>query len=159
MSKITPFLWFDGQAEEAARFYCSIFKDAKFGRVVPFTEAGPGPVGAPMMVEFSLFGEDFVGLNGGPQFKFDQAVSFVINTEDQVETDYYWDKLSEGGKPNVCGWTQDRFGLFWQVTPRRLIELVSDPDRAKAARAMGAMMKQTKIVIAEIEAAAEAVPA
>src|SRR5436190_13000382 len=159
MSKITPFLWFDGAAEEAANFYCSVFKDTKIKNVARYTEAGPGPAGSAMTVEFNLLGQDYVALNGGPMYQFSPAISFVIYTDDQAETDHYWNKLSEGGKPSMCGWTDDRFGVTWQVTPRRLIQLITDPDRARAGRAMAAMMKQTKIVIADIEAAADGIPA
>jgi predicted 3-demethylubiquinone-9 3-methyltransferase (glyoxalase superfamily) len=159
MSKITPFLWFDGKAEEAANYYCSVFKDAKITSVARYTEAGPGPAGSAMTVEFNLLGQDYVALNGGPMYQFSPAISFVIYTDNQAETDHYWDKLSDGGKPSMCGWTDDKFGITWQVTPRRLIQLITDPDRARAGRAMAAMMKQTKIVIAEIEAAADGVPA
>ena len=154
MPKITPFLWFDTQAEEAANFYVSVFPNSKISAVMRMPESGPGPAGSVLTVAFELDGETFTALNGGPQFKFDQAVSFVVPCKTQDEVDYYWDKLSEGGKTNVCGWTQDRYGLFWQVTPTRLIELVSSSDKAAASRAMAAMMKMTKIDIAKIEEAA-----
>lgn len=157
MSKITPFLWFDGKAEEAANFYCSVFKDAQIKQVARYTEAGPGPAGSAMTVEFTLFGQDYIALNGGPMYQFSPATSFVIYTDDQAETDHYWNTLSEGGTPSMCGWTDDKFGVTWQVTPRRLIQLITDPDKARAGRAMAAMMKQSKIVIAEIEAAADGV--
>ena len=155
MQKVAPMLWFDTQAEEAANFYVSVFKNAKLGRIARYSEAGPGPAGSAMTVEFELDGQPFTGLNGGPYFKFTEAVSFVISCADQAEVDHYWDRLLEGGKASQCGWLKDKFGLSWQVVPTRLAELASDPDRAKAGRVMGAMMKMIKLDIAGLEAAAQ----
>ena len=156
MPKISPFLWFDTQAEEAAEFYVSLFPNSKVTSVTRYPEGGPRPVGMAMTVSFVLDGEAFTALNGGPQYKFDQAVSFVIPTKDQAETDHYYDSLLEGGTEHACGWVQDRFGLCWQVTPNRLMELLSQPDKAKASRVMGAMMQMMNIDIATLEAAAAA---
>ena len=154
MQKISPFLWFDTQAEEAANFYVSVFKNAKLGKVSRYNEAGPGQAGSVMTIEFELDGQPFTALNAGPYFKFNEAVSFVIKCADQAEVDYYWDRLLEGGTPSQCGWLKDKFGLSWQVTPTQLLELNSDPDPAKAARVMAAMLKMGKIDIAALEAAA-----
>jgi predicted 3-demethylubiquinone-9 3-methyltransferase (glyoxalase superfamily) len=156
MPKITPFLWFDTEAEEAANFYVSLFPNSKITSVTRYTKVGPRPEGMAMTVSFELDGEKFTALNGGPQYKFDQAVSFVVPTKDQAETDHYYDALKDGGREHACGWVQDRFGLCWQITPDRLMELVSDPDRAKAARVMAAMMTMMKIDIATLEQAAAA---
>ena len=146
-------LWFDTQAEEAATFYTGIFKDSKIGAIHRFTEAGPGPEGAVMLIEFELNGQKFSGLNGGPQFTFNEAVSIVVPCADQAEVDYYWSRLTEGGQEVACGWCKDRYGLSWQVVPAAFLEMVGDPDRAKAARVMRAMMAMTKFDIAEIERA------
>ena len=154
MPKITPFLWFDGQAEEAMNFYVSVFKDAEAGEITRYTEAGPGPAGSVMTVSFELFGQPFAGLNGGPHFKFTEAVSFAIECEDQAEVDYYWTRLSDGGETSQCGWLKDRFGLSWQVVPRMLLESNADPDPAKSKRVFEAMMTMTKLDIARLEAAA-----
>lgn len=156
MQKITPFLWFDGNAEEAVDFYCSVFKDAKRGETVRVGKAGPGPEGSVLTASFELFGQKFAVLNGGPQFKFNEAVSFVINCESQEEVDHYWDKLTaNGGQPSQCGWLKDKFGLSWQVTPAILPKMLGDKDPAKAARAMQAMMKMAKLDIAVLEEAYE----
>jgi predicted 3-demethylubiquinone-9 3-methyltransferase (glyoxalase superfamily) len=155
MPKITPFLWFDTQAEEAAVFYVSVFKNAKITSVSRYTEAGPGPAGSAMVVAFELDGQKFNALNGGPSFKFTEAVSFMVDCEDQAEVDHYWDKLSEGGETSQCGWLKDRFGLSWQIVPTAMMRILSNPDRAKAKRAMEAMFKMTKLDIAALEAAAE----
>lgn len=145
MQKITPFLWFDNNAEEAMRFYCSVFKNSKPGRV-----SGP-------MVTFELEGQEFFALNGGPQFPFTEAVSFFVRCGTQAEVDYYWEKLmAGGGKPSRCGWLKDRFGLSWQVIPNRLGELLGDKDPKRANAAMQAMLKMDKIVIADLEKAAQA---
>jgi predicted 3-demethylubiquinone-9 3-methyltransferase (glyoxalase superfamily) len=158
---ITPCLWFDNQAEEAARFYTGIFKNSKIGKISRYTEAGREvhgqPAGKVMTVEFELNGQPFTGLNGGPQFKFNEAISFQIMCRDQEEVDYYWNKLSQGGDPNAqqCGWLKDRYGLSWQVVPEALLELMSDPDREKSGRAMEAMLKMKKLNIAELERAFE----
>jgi predicted 3-demethylubiquinone-9 3-methyltransferase (glyoxalase superfamily) len=148
--KITPFLWFSDNAEEAANFYVSVFPNSKLTDVARMGEGGPA-----LTVAFTLDGEDFVGLNGGPIHPFTEAVSFVIDCETQEEVDYYWKSLTaDGGQPGDCGWLKDRFGLSWQVVPRRLPELLTDPDPARAQRAMQAMMQMHKIDIAGLEAAA-----
>lgn len=153
MPKITPFLWFDDQAEQAAEFYVSIFKNSKLGQVSRYGDAGPGPKGGVMVASFELDGQPFTALNGGPQFKFTEAVSFVVDCETQAEVDDFWDKLSAGGEKGRCGWLKDRFGLSWQVVPRALMELAGDPDPEKSRRVMEAMMQMTKIEIAKLEQA------
>ena len=155
MQKITPFLWFNGQAEEAANFYASIFKNSKIGAVRRYGEAGPGPKGSAMSVEFQLEGEDFIALNGGPQFQFTPAVSFFVNCESQEEVDDLWARLSEGGKTQQCGWLTDKFGLSWQIIPTALGRLLADKDAQKSARVMRAMLQMTKIDIKGLERAAE----
>ena len=155
MQKITPFLWFNGQAEEAANFYTSIFKKSKIGTVRRYGEAGPGPKGSAMSVEFQLQGEDFIALNGGPQFQFTPAVSFFVNCETQEEVDDLWARLSEGGKTQQCGWLTDKFGLSWQIIPTALGRLLADKDAQKSARVMRAMLQMTKIDIQGLERAAE----
>lgn len=148
--KITPFLWFSDNAEEAATFYVSVFPNSQLTDVARMGEGGPA-----LTVAFTLDGEDFVGLNGGPIHRFTEAVSFVIDCETQAEVDHYWEILTAaGGQPGDCGWLKDRFGLSWQVVPRRLPELLTDPDPARAQRAMQAMMQMHKIDIAALEAAA-----
>ena len=149
----TTCLWFDGQAEEAANHYASIFENARIGRIVRSTEAGPGPAGSVITVEFELNGQRFVGLNGGPEFRFNEAISFQVFCEDQDEVDYYWSKLSEGGEESACGWLKDKYGVSWQVIPDGMIELIADPDPEKAARAMEAMLAMTKLDIAAIRRA------
>jgi predicted 3-demethylubiquinone-9 3-methyltransferase (glyoxalase superfamily) len=162
IQKISPFLWFDSQAEDAARFYTGIFKNSKLGKISRYTEAGREvhrrPPGSAMTVEFELEGQKFTALNGGPAFRFTEAISFQINCDSQQEVDYYWEKLGAGGDPNAqqCGWLKDKFGLSWQVVPVALAELMSDPDKAKAGRAMQAMLKMKKIDIDEIKRAAAA---
>ena len=156
MSKITPFLWFNNNAEEAMNFYCSIFKNAKVGKVSRYGEAGPGPKGSVMSATFELEGQEFFALNGGPMFQFTEAVSFYVKCETQAEVDYYWDKLLAGGKPSQCGWLKDRFGLSWQIVPNRLGELLGDKDAKRANAAMQAMLKMSKIVISDLEKAARA---
>lgn len=154
MQKITPFLWFDGQAEEAVAFYLSVFKNAKAGDVMRSGEGGPGPKGSVLCASFELEGIQFTALNGGPHFKFSEAISFLVHCADQAETDYHWDKLIEGGgEHSHCGWLKDRFGVSWQVTPTILLQRMSDPDPVKAGRVAQAMMKMTKIDIAKIEEA------
>lgn len=148
MQKITPFLWFNGQAEEAALFYTRLFSDSAMGSIV--RQAPEGPV---MTVAFRLFGQEFIALNGGPQFAFTPAVSFVVACDTQQEIDAYWEQLSEGGNTNKCGWLDDRFGLSWQVVPRQLGMWMSNPDTAKAQRVMQALMGMTKINMGELEAA------
>jgi predicted 3-demethylubiquinone-9 3-methyltransferase (glyoxalase superfamily) len=146
-------LWFDTQAEEAARFYTALFKDARLGAIHRNTEAGPGPAGAVMLVEFELNGQKFSALNGGPQFTFNEAVSIVVPCADQAEVDYYWDGLADGGQEIACGWLKDRYGLCWQIVPAVFFEMVADPDPAKAARVMQAMMGMTKFDITGLEQA------
>lgn len=154
MAKISPFLWFDGNAEEAANFYTSIFKNSKILKISRYGEGGPGPAGTVMVVNFQIEGQEFIALNGGPHFKFTEAISFTISTETQEETDYYWNKLTAGGGQEVeCGWLKDKFGLCWQVTPKVLSELLADKDKAKAGRVMQAMLKMKKIDIAELKRA------
>ena len=160
-SKITPCMWFDNEAEEAARFYTGIFKNSKIAQISRYGEAGREvhgrPAGSVMVVAFELDGQEFTSLNGGPLFKFTEAISFQVNCETQEEVDYYWDNLSEGGdkKAQRCGWLKDQFGLSWQVVPLVLRELVGDPDSAKSQRTMAAMMKMKKIDIATLERAYE----
>ena len=149
----TTCLWFDGQAEEAANHYSSIFPNAKIGRIGRYTEAGPGPAGSVLAVEFELNGQKFVGVNGGPQFTFNEAISFQIHCDDQDEVDYYWSKLSEGGEEGVCGWLKDKYGVSWQVIPTVLIDMIGDPDPAKAKRATEAMLSIRKLEIAALEKA------
>jgi predicted 3-demethylubiquinone-9 3-methyltransferase (glyoxalase superfamily) len=155
MQKITPFLWFDTQAEEAASFYVSLFKNSRVKTVSRYSDAGPGPKGTAMTVQFDLNGQEFIALNAGPKFKFTPAVSFVINCETQDEVDYYWDKLSAGGRPDQCGWVTDKFGLSWQVIPTVLGRLMADKDAKKAQRVMQAMLQMKKIDIGELQAAAD----
>jgi predicted 3-demethylubiquinone-9 3-methyltransferase (glyoxalase superfamily) len=155
MPAITPFLWFDGQAEQAAEFYVSIFKNSKVTSVSRYTEAGPGPAGSAMVVAFELDGKPFNALNGGPVFNFTEAVSFMVDCETQGDVDYYWDKLVAGGEPSQCGWLKDRYGLSWQIVPAALPRILSNPDPAKVKRAMEAMFKMAKLDIAALEAAAE----
>ena len=153
MQKITPFLWFDGNAEEAANFYVSTFKNSKILSIARYGEAGPGPKGSVMTVEFQLRGQDFIALNGGPQFRFTEAISFSVNCETQEEVDEFWEKLSEGGKEGPCGWLKDRYGLSWQINPIVLGEMLSDPDPAKAQRVMQAMLQMKKIDINRLKQA------
>lgn len=160
MQKITPMLWYDKEAEEAAKFYCSVFKNSKLGHVSRYgggevSEKSGMPEGTVMTAEFEIDGLKFVALNAGPMFKFTEAVSFVINCENQEEVDYYWEKLTaDGGQESMCGWLKDKYGLSWQVTPTRLIELTKDPS--KAPKVMEAMLKMRKLDIATLEAAAAA---
>ena len=160
MSKIAPCLWFDGQAEEAAEFYTSIFPDSEIKSVNRAAADTPsGPAGSVLSVDFTLAGQQFMGLNGGPDFQFNEAISFSIDCEDQAEVDRLWEKLVEGGgEHSVCGWLKDRYGVSWQVIPRRLPELVNGPDPEGAARAMKAMLQMTKIEVAKIEEAYQGVP-
>jgi predicted 3-demethylubiquinone-9 3-methyltransferase (glyoxalase superfamily) len=155
MSKITPFLWFNDQAEEAMNFYVSIFKNSKAGSVTRYGDTGPGPKGPVMTANFQLDGVDFTALNGGPLFPFTEAVSFVVHCETQQEIDHYWDKLTAGGKPVQCGWLKDKFGLSWQVVPDVLPRLLKDPDPKKSQRVMKAMMQMVKIDIARLQQAAD----
>ena len=157
--RIIPNLWFDTEAEEAAGCYVSVFENARIVNVAHYTEAGPREAGMVMTVRFELNGQRFVGINGGPQFKFDEAVSFQINCETQDEIDYYWQRLSEGGEEGPCGWLKDRYGLSWQVVPTVTEELFTDPDPERAQRAMQAMLGMGKIDIAALRSAADGVPA
>jgi predicted 3-demethylubiquinone-9 3-methyltransferase (glyoxalase superfamily) len=157
MPKITPCLWFDTQGEEAAEFYTSIFPNSRIVDVARYGEAGPREAGTVMVVKFELDGQEFVALNGGPEFTFDEAISFQIDCADQEEVDRYSEALTDGGEQGPCGWVKDRFGLSWQVVPARLIELIADPDAARGQRAMAAMLEMRKIDIAAVEAAADAV--
>jgi predicted 3-demethylubiquinone-9 3-methyltransferase (glyoxalase superfamily) len=155
MQKINPFLWFDTQAEEAANFYVSIFKDSKLQTVSRYGDGGPGPKGSVMTVAFEIAGQKFIALNGGPLFKFTEAVSFVVNCETQDEVDYYWEKLSaDGGQEVQCGWLKDKYGLCWQIVPTVLWELVQDKDPAKSNRVMNALMQMKKLDIAGLKRAA-----
>jgi predicted 3-demethylubiquinone-9 3-methyltransferase (glyoxalase superfamily) len=156
MSSITPFLWFDTEAEEAAEFYTSVFPSSRILEVSRYGEGAPGPAGTVMTVSFELDGLEFVALNGGPQYSFTEAISLQVSCRDQDEVDAYWSKLSDGGEEGPCGWLKDRFGLSWQIVPTRLPELLGDPDREKAQRAMQAMLSMRKIEIAELERAAAA---
>jgi predicted 3-demethylubiquinone-9 3-methyltransferase (glyoxalase superfamily) len=150
----TTCLWFDGRAEEAADHYVSVFKNSRLGRISRYPEGGPGPAGSVMTVEFTANGQKFVALNGGPQFVFDEAISFQILCDDQDEVDHYWNRLVEGGgSPGPCGWLKDRFGVSWQVVPARLIDMVADTDREKAARAAQAMLSMSKLDLAALEKA------
>jgi predicted 3-demethylubiquinone-9 3-methyltransferase (glyoxalase superfamily) len=156
MAKLTPCLWFDNEGEEAAKLYTSIFPNSKIVKVTRYGSAGPRPEGTVMTVDFELDGQPFVALNGGPQFSFNEAVSFQISCNDQDEVDSYWSKLTEGGEEGPCGWLKDRFGLSWQVIPTALSELLNDPDKEKAQRVMAAMLEMHKIEIDELERAAAA---
>lgn len=153
MQKITPFLWFDHQAEEAAQLYVSLFKDSKITGVSHYGDGMPLPKGTAMSVTFQLAGQEFMALNGGPHFKFTEAVSFFVNCETQAEIDHLWSKLTEGGEPGQCGWLKDRFGLSWQIVPAVLGGLIGDPDAEKSGRATQAMLKMGKLDIAELERA------
>jgi predicted 3-demethylubiquinone-9 3-methyltransferase (glyoxalase superfamily) len=159
MQKITPFLWFDNKAEEAAKFYCSIFKNSKIGKVARYGEEGEQvsgrPAGSVMTVEFELEGQDYIALNGGPHFKFNEAISFVVNCTTQAELDRFWNKLSAGGKKVQCGWLRDKYGLSWQIVPTILGELMSDKNAAKAQRVMQAMLKMVKLDINKLKQAAK----
>jgi predicted 3-demethylubiquinone-9 3-methyltransferase (glyoxalase superfamily) len=155
MQKISPFLWFDNQAEDAMNHYVSIFKNSKAGSITRFGDAGPGPKGSVMTASFELEGQQFTALNGGPQFKFTEAISFFVRCETQEEVDRLWDKLSEGGQTQQCGWLKDKFGLSWQIVPSVLIEMMKDPDPQKSQRVMEAMLQMTKIDIAGLTQAYE----
>jgi predicted 3-demethylubiquinone-9 3-methyltransferase (glyoxalase superfamily) len=154
-TRITPFLWYNGQAEEAAKFYTSIFRNSKINRISRFSDTGPGPKGSVMTVDFELDGQQFTALNGGPDFPFTNAVSFVVHCKTQQEVDEYWEKLLAGGKPMQCGWLQDKYGLPWQITPTILLELIQDKDPAKVSRVMKAMMEMVKLDIQKIKDAAD----
>jgi predicted 3-demethylubiquinone-9 3-methyltransferase (glyoxalase superfamily) len=154
MPKITPWLWFDAEGEEAAEFYTSIFPNSKITEITRYGSAGPRPEGMVMTVAFELDGQRLAALNGGPDFKFNEAVSFLVGCKDQEEVDWYWNKLSEGGEPGPCGWLKDKYGLAWQIIPTALDELLGDPDREKAQRVMQAMLGMGKIEIEGLERAA-----
>jgi predicted 3-demethylubiquinone-9 3-methyltransferase (glyoxalase superfamily) len=154
MPKITPCLWFDSQAEEAANLYTSIFPDSRILEVTRYGKAGPGPEGSVMTISFELDGQEFVALNGGPEFTFNEAVSFQVHCRSQDQVDEFWTRLSEGGEEGPCGWLKDRYGMSWQIIPTRLMELVSDSDPDKSERAMRAMLGMKKIDIATLEQAA-----
>ena len=153
MARITPMLWFDHQAEEAARFYASIFPNSKIGTIARYGESGPGPKGSVMVVAFELDGQPFTALNGGPMFKFTEAISLVVNCADQKELDHYWDRLTEGGSPVQCGWLKDKYGLSWQIVPTVLSELMSGPDPARSQRVMAALMRMVKLDIGQLQQA------
>ncbi|HET8983029.1 MAG TPA: VOC family protein [Pedococcus sp.] len=156
MPKQTPCLWFDGQGEEAAQFYCSVFPNSRITDLARYGKAGPGREGDVMVVSFELDGQPYVALNGGPQFTFDEAISFQIDCASQEESDHYWYALSKDGEEGPCGWLKDRYGLSWQVVPRRMIELLADPDPERSARAMAAMLQMRRIDMGEVERAADA---
>jgi predicted 3-demethylubiquinone-9 3-methyltransferase (glyoxalase superfamily) len=157
--RIIPNLWFDTEAEQAAAFYTSVFDNSRVVSVTHYTEAGPGDPGSVMTVEFELDGQRFVGINGGPQFTFDEAVSFQISCETQDEVDYYWERLTAGGEESQCGWLKDRYGLSWQVVPTGIEEIFSDPDPQRAERAMKAMLGMRKLDIEALRSAADGVAA
>jgi predicted 3-demethylubiquinone-9 3-methyltransferase (glyoxalase superfamily) len=156
MGNLTPCLWFDTQGEDAAKFYTSIFPNSRITSVSHYGESGPREAGSVLTVEFELDGQTFTALNGGPQYTFSEAISFQVDCKDQAEVDRYWSELGEGGEPGPCGWLKDKFGLSWQIVPRRLVELLEDPDKEKAQRVMAAMLKMGKIEIDELERAAAA---
>jgi predicted 3-demethylubiquinone-9 3-methyltransferase (glyoxalase superfamily) len=153
VQKINPFLWFNNQAEEAAKFYVSIFKNSGVKKIVHYGKAGPGPEGSVMTVAFELEGQEFTALNGGPVYKFTEAISFVVNCNSQEEVDYYWDKLTEDGEEGVCGWLKDKYGLSWQIVPTVMVEMMSDPDPEKAKRVTEAMLQMVKIDIKTLKEA------
>jgi predicted 3-demethylubiquinone-9 3-methyltransferase (glyoxalase superfamily) len=156
MPTIAPNLWFDTQAEEAARFYCSVFPNSRIRLVSYYGEAGPGPAGTVLTVDFELDGQPFTAINGGPQFTFSEAISLLINCADQAEVDYYWDALrAGGGEESMCGWLKDRYGLSWQVVPEGMAEVMADPDPSRAERAMRAMLTMRKLDVAALRAAAD----
>ncbi|HEX6718125.1 MAG TPA: VOC family protein [Pyrinomonadaceae bacterium] len=156
MQKITPFLWFDNSAEEAANFYVSVFKNSRILNMARYGDAGPGPKGTVMTANFELNGQEFIALNGGPRFKFTEAISFVVNCETQEDVDYFWERLSEGGEKSRCGWLKDKFGLSWQVVPTVLGRLMADKDPKKSKRVMEAMLQMDKIDIEPLQRAYEA---
>jgi predicted 3-demethylubiquinone-9 3-methyltransferase (glyoxalase superfamily) len=151
MDRIATCLWFDGRADEAAKFYVSVFRNGRIGDVMYYNEAGPGPSGSVLSVTFEIEGREFIGLNGGPQFAFSPAISFFVKCDTQAEVDTLWDKLVEGGAPQQCGWLTDRFGVSWQIVPTVLGKMLQDKDRAKSKRVMEAMMKMVKLDIAVLE--------
>ena len=156
MPRITPNLWFDTQSVAAAEFYVSVFPNSKIANMTYYGEAGPRPAGTVLTVDFLLDGQEFTAINGGPEFTFDEAISLAINCADQDEIDYYWAKLTEGGEEGPCGWLKDKFGLSWQVVPGGMVEMLNDPDQARAQRAMKAMLGMKKIDLAALQAAFDA---
>jgi predicted 3-demethylubiquinone-9 3-methyltransferase (glyoxalase superfamily) len=155
MQKITPFLWFDNQAEEAVNFYTSLFKNSKIGSITRYGESGPGVQGTVMTVSFQLDGQEFVALNGGPQFTFSPAISFFVNCETQAEVDRLWERLTEGGEEQQCGWLTDKYGVTWQIVPAGLVEMLNSSEAGKSRRAMNAMLQMKKIDIGKIRQAYE----
>jgi len=155
MQKITPYLWYDNQAEEAVNYYTALFKNSRILSVSRYGDAGPGPAGSVMTIAFQLDGQEFVALNGGPQYKFTEAISLFVNCETQEEVDRLWEKLSDGGEEGPCGWLKDRYGLSWQIIPAGLVEMLSSPDAEKSQRAMQAMFTMKKIDLAKIRQAFE----
>ena len=155
MPTITPNLWFDTQGQEAAEFYCSIFPNSKITNITYYGEAGPGPAGTVLTVDFVLDGHEYTAINGGPLFTFNEAISLCVNCEDQDEVDSYWAKLTDGGEEVQCGWLKDRYGLSWQVCPKGMVELLNDPDPARSQRAMTAMLGMKKLDLAALRAAAD----
>jgi predicted 3-demethylubiquinone-9 3-methyltransferase (glyoxalase superfamily) len=155
MPRITPNLWFDTESKEAAEFYVSVFPNSEIRSVSYYTEAGPRTAGTVLTVDFVLDGQEFTAIDGGPQFTFDEAISLLINCKDQEEVDYYWAKLSEGGEEGQCGWLKDRYGVSWQVVPAGMAEVMSDPDKGRARRAMQAMFTMKKLDVAALQAAAD----
>lgn len=155
MQRITPFLWFNDNAEQAVNHYLSVFKNSKITNITHYGDAGPGPKGSVMTVEYQLDGQAFVAINGGPTYTISPAISFVVNCDTQEEIDYYWEKLSAGGREVQCGWLQDKFGVSWQIVPPVLIEMISDPDKARADRVMQAMLKMIKLDINALKEAAK----
>ena len=153
MQKIAPCLWFDGNAEEAADFYTSVFPASRIATTLHYTDAGPGPAGKVVAITFELEGQEFMALNGGPQYTFTPAISLFVHCESQQEVDHYWSKLLDGGEPVACGWLRDRFGVSWQIAPNVLMEMLRDPDREKASRVMAQMMKMVKLDIGPLEQA------
>ncbi len=156
MQKIVTNLWFDTEGLEAAEFYTSVFKNSEINKVTYYPEGAPRPAGTVLTVDFTLDGQAFTALNGGPEFKFSEAISLLVNCEDQAEVDYYWEQLTaDGGEESVCGWLKDKYGLSWQIVPTRLVELLEQEDKDKAQRVMQAMLQMKKIEVAELERAAE----
>jgi predicted 3-demethylubiquinone-9 3-methyltransferase (glyoxalase superfamily) len=155
MQKITPCLWYDNQAEEAVEFYVSLFKNSKITNISRYSDAGPGVPGSVMVVAFQLEGLDFIALNGGPVYHFTEAISLSVDCESQAEVDTLWEKLSEGGEKSQCGWLKDRYGLSWQIVPREMVQMMSDPDPVKAQRVTQAMLQMTKLDIAKAREAYE----
>lgn len=155
MQKITPFFWFDDKAEEAVDFYTSIFKNSKVGAITRYGEEGPGPKGKVMTVTFQIEGQEFVALNGGPEYKFTEAISFFVHCNNQEEVDYFWEKLSEGGEKGPCGWLKDKFGVSWQIVPTTLLDMLNDPDAEKSRRVTKAMLQMKKLDIGILKRAYE----